>query len=148
MKLAYRRLTACLHYILSGIELDEQAEETDDADENTQSQRLDFNETIRYEEFPISLEASPISSILQGSWAPGARAQTLEAAEHDIRRALASTAEVIDNSERLSQIAEWHALIERKGREWLASVSPELRCLNHSQCGEEFEQVLTTCNRW
>lgn len=144
MKTAYRRLAACLHYILSGIDPDEQAGETNDAE----NERLEFLETVRYGEFPISPEVSPISSILQGSWAPGAGAQTLEAVEYQVRRALASTAEVIDNSERRSQLGELHALIERKGREWLASVRPEPRWLNHLLYEEKFEQALATCNRW
>lgn len=147
MKTAYQRLAACLHYILTGIDLDEQAQKTDD-DENTQIQGLEFRETVWYGEFPISPEASPISSILKDSWAPGAGAQTLEAVEEKVRRALGSTAEVIDNSKRLSEVAEVRAEIERKGREWLATVIPEPRWLDHSQYEEKFEQALTTCNQW
>lgn len=147
MKTAYQRLAACLHYILSGIDLDEQAQKTDD-DENTQKQGLGFQETVWYGEFPISPEASPISSILEDSWAPGAGAQTLEAVEEKVRRALGSTAEVIDNSKRLSEVSEVRAEIERKGRKWLATVIPEPRWLDHSQYEEKFEQALTTCNQW
>lgn len=142
LKMAYQRLAACLHYILSGIDPDEQAQKTHE------KQKLEFRETVWYGEFPISPEAFPISSILEGSWAPGTGAQTLEAVEETVRRALASTAEVIDNSELLSEVAEVRAEIERKGREWLAVVTPEPRWLDHSQYEEKFGQALTICNQW
>lgn len=146
MKTAYQRLSACLHYIVSGIDPDEQAQKTDN-DKNSPEQRLGFHGTVCYGQFPISPEADPISSILQNSWASGAGAQTLEALEEKVRGALASTAEVIENSERLSEIAEVRLAIERRGREWLAVVTPEPRWLDHSQYEEKFEQALTTCNQ-
>lgn len=147
MKTADQSLVACLHYILSGIDPDEQGQKTDD-NENTQEPRLEFRETVSYGEFPISPEASSISSILKDSWAPGVGMQTLEAVEEKVRSALASTAEVIDNSERLSEVAEVHTSLERKGREWLAVVTPEPLWLDHSEYEAKFEQALSTCNQW
>lgn len=64
---AHQRLASCLHYILTGVDPDKQAQQMGDA-RYSQTDRIQWREKVRRGEYPIAPGAEPIADILHDAW--------------------------------------------------------------------------------
>lgn len=64
---AHQRLASCLHYILTGVDPDEQAQQLGHA-RYSQTDRIQWREKVRRGEYAIAPGAQPIADILQDAW--------------------------------------------------------------------------------
>ncbi|KAK2605782.1 hypothetical protein N8I77_008596 [Diaporthe amygdali] len=88
---AHQRLASCLHYILTGVDPDEEAQEMGHA-RHGQTDRIQWREKVRRGEYAIAPGAEPIADILQDAWTlrtiTSVEARSFAEVERKIRDAL------------------------------------------------------------
>lgn len=137
---AHQRLASCLHYILTGVDPDEQALEMGHA-RHSRTDRIQWREKVRRGEYPISPGAELIAHILQDAWTLRTitrdEALSFAAAERNIRDALGPL-DVDDAWEPQPVINDESGLIKEKCRAWLGMQEREPRWMG----SRDYEEAL------
>lgn len=126
---AHQRLASCLHYILSGVDPDEQAREMSHA-YHSEKERRQWRERVRRGEYPVAVGAEPIADILQDAWIlktqENGEARSFAEVERKVRGAL-SVLEVEDEIASQPSDGNEYEPLEERCRAWLVAQEREPR---------------------
>jgi hypothetical protein len=114
MQQAHQRLACCLHYILSGIDPDQEAFAI-----TTPQERTSFREKIRRGAYPIAQAASTLQDVLQEAWRLKAATQTFSEIAKKTRLAFENL-EVEQEEDLAARLPEDHyRSLEERCQEWI-----------------------------
>lgn len=137
---AHQRLASCLHYILTGVDPDQQAQQMGDA-RYSQTDRIQWREKVRRGEYPIAPGAEPIANILQDAWTlrttASDEATSFSEVERKIRDALGPVD--IEGNGGLQPVNNADLeLIEERCRAWLETQEREPKWMG----SREYEEAV------
>lgn len=137
---AHQRHASCLHYILTGVDPDEQAQQLGHA-RYSQTDRIQWREKVRRGEYAIAPGAEPIADILQDAWTLRTtisdEAMSFSEVERKIRDALGP---VDDDDDRVLKSVNNDDLevIEERCHAWLGAQEREPKWLG----SREYEEAV------
>lgn len=146
---AHQRLASCLHYILTGIDPDEQAQQMGHG-HHTQAERAQWRETVRRGGYAIAPGAEPIADILHGAWAlratTGGGGEGMRAFAEVGRKVRGALGPVEDDGD-LQPIRDVDVqLLEGRCREWLGAQEREPRWLGAREYEEAVMKAMADCD--
>lgn len=148
MQSAHQRLASCLHFILSGVDPDEQARDIGHA-RHSQEARRQWRETVRRGEYPIAAGAEPIAGILQDAWTlkmqADGKARSFAEVELRVRDALEAL-EVEDEAEIQQAAGDERRLLEERCRVWLEAQELEPRWMGALEYEEAVRKAIAECD--
>lgn len=148
MQSAHQRLASCLHYILSGVDPDEQARYIGHA-RHSQEARRRWRETVRRGEYPIDAGAEPTADILQDAWAlkmhPNGEARSFAEVDRRVRDALGAL-EVEDEAETREAAGDKCRLLEERCRVWLEAQELEPRWMRALEYEKAVRRAIAQCD--
>ncbi|KAG6358562.1 hypothetical protein INS49_012079 [Diaporthe citri] len=145
---AHQRLASCLHYILTGVDPDEQAQQLGDA-RYSQTERIQWREKVRRGEYAIAPGAEPIAGILQDAWTlrttTGDKATSFSEVEQMIRGALGPVD--IEYGGGLQPVNNVDVeLIEERCRAWLGAQERETKWMGWREYEEAVREATVDYN--
>ncbi|ROV94991.1 hypothetical protein VMCG_08294 [Cytospora schulzeri] len=116
---AHQRLASCLHYILTGVDPDEQAREMGHR-HHSQTERVQWREKVRRGEYAIAPGAEPIADILQGAWALRTKTSNEATSSAEVERKVRDSLGPIEDDGGLQPVNNVdYELLEERRRVWL-----------------------------
>ncbi|KAI7774434.1 hypothetical protein LA080_008773 [Diaporthe eres] len=145
---AHQRLASCLHYILTGVDPDEQAQQMGDGC-YSQTERIQWREKVRRGEYAIAPGAEPIADILQDAWtlrtAASDAVMSFSEVERKVRVALGPVDIEDDGGHEPANDIDLK-LIEESCREWLWAQEREPKWMGSREYGEAVREVTADCD--
>lgn len=121
MQGAHQRLASCLHYILTGIDPDKEAERP-----KPEKDHAEFMKIVRQGQYPVGIEAMPIAAYLQEAWMLQSGTRTFANVADEVGRALK---EPKGEEENLPPplTEEYYQALSSRCSEWLENQQPDPR---------------------
>lgn len=145
---AHQRLASCLHYVLTGVDPDEQARDIGHA-RHSRKDRIQWREKVRRGEYPVAPGAEPIADILHDAWTlktvTGPPVTSFAAVEQKIRDALGPLGIGEEWSSQLGN-ADDVGILEEKCRAWLRFQEREPRWLGLREYEEAVSNAIAGYN--
>ncbi|KAK7709316.1 hypothetical protein SLS64_006228 [Diaporthe eres] len=145
---AHQRLASCLHYILTGVDPDEQAQQMGDG-HYSQTERVQWREKVRRGEYAITSGAEPIVGILQDAWTLRTTASdavmSFSEVERKVRDALGPVDIEDDDGHEPANDIDLEP-IEERCRAWLGVQEREPKWMGSSEYEEAVREATADCN--
>lgn len=145
---AHQRLASCLHYILTGVDPDEQAQQMGDG-RYSQTERIQWREKVRRGEYAIAPGAEPIADILQDAWTLRTTASNEVMSFSDVERKVRDALGPVDIEDDggLNPVNDIDLeLIEERCRAWLGAQEREPKWMGSREYEEAVREATADCD--